>query len=207
MLRTRLPRIARTRPKATLVGLGQLVKQTRSPQNPLPEQETQATENSASSPEGSLVDVAVAVARAITIQQEGDKQEAIELWRAIAVISEGQDDNLAARAWFSRALLNQAADREQAIDDYGKAIELDQDDDAAYSNRGNAKTDLGRPKDAIDDFTAALELNPGYVNAHVGRGIANYYLGRQEQAWGDFDEAIKLKPELEHRLSVFLEAL
>ena len=50
-------------------------------------------------PEASLTDKAIA--DAVSLQQQGKRDDAIEKWRALAHIAEGSDNDLAARAWFS----------------------------------------------------------------------------------------------------------
>ena len=159
-----------------------------------PEQATEAIEGVASNPEASPVDRTIA--RAVTLQRKGKNQEAIRLWRAIAVISEGQDDDLVARAWFSSAYLLGPTNREEAIADYNKAIELKPDLAEAYSNRGVAKSKLGHVEEAIADFDKAIELEPGYTAAYNNRGNAKSKLGHVEEAIADFDKAIELKSDL-----------
>ena len=45
--------------------------------------------------------------------------------------------------------------------DYDQAIRLDPDNAAAYSNRGNAKAQLGRHEDAIADCDQSDPPEPG----------------------------------------------
>ena len=54
-------------------------------------------------PDASPIDKAIG--RAISLQQQGRTDDAIQLWRAVAAVAEGFDDCLAARAWFSSAYL------------------------------------------------------------------------------------------------------
>ena len=63
-------------------------------------------------PEASALDRALA--DAFTLQQEGNIEDAIEKWRAIANIAEGSDNDLAARAWFSIGYLLQGGGVEDA---------------------------------------------------------------------------------------------
>ena len=57
----------------------------------------------------------------------------------------------------------------KAIEDYTKALELDQDHPEAYYNRGCSWYEVGRYDDAIADLTRAIELNP----------TADYYYGQR----------------------------
>ena len=48
----------------------------------------------------------------------------------------------------------------EAIADYDKAIELDPNFAAAYTNRGTAKAQLKQYSEAIADYDKAIELDP-----------------------------------------------
>ena len=58
-----------------------------------------------SNPDASPLDKAIANAQ--LLQQAGEVSKAIEKWRAIAMVAEGSDDGLAARAWLSVGFLLQ----------------------------------------------------------------------------------------------------
>ena len=64
-----------------------------------PEEAKQAVLSVRENPRASLVDEAIA--NAISLQQQGKRDDAIEKWRAIAHVVEGSDNDLAASAWFS----------------------------------------------------------------------------------------------------------
>ena len=86
-------------------------------------------------------------------------------------------------------------DKEGAIKDYDKAIELRPDYAKAYYNRGNAKSSLEDKDSAIKDYSRAIELNPNYASAYNNRGIAKSSLGDKDGAIRDYDKAIELKPD------------
>ena len=66
-----------------------------------------------------------AVATGAFLQEQDKKDEAIEIWRSIANVMEGIDDDLAARAWFSMGyLLSGQGKHKEAIDAYYEAIRL-----------------------------------------------------------------------------------
>ena len=95
-----------------------------------------------------------------------------------------------------------------AIDDYGKAIELDPNYVGAYNNRGNSYANLKQYERAIDDYDKAIELDPN--NAHAYNNRSNYYLSKHEleKALEDCNKALQLNPnypEFHHTLaSVYL---
>ena len=70
-----------------------------------PEEAEQAVKSVRENPEASLVDKAIA--DAISLQQQGKRDDAIEIWRAVAHIAERSDGALAATAWFSVGYLIQ----------------------------------------------------------------------------------------------------
>ena len=158
-----------------------------------PEKARQAARNVQSNPEASLVDRAIA--HAISLQQEGKRDDAIEKWRAIAHVAEGTDNDLAAAACFSVGYLLQNENPEDAILAYDRAIHLKPDLAEAYTNRGNVKVQLGRHVKAIADYDEAIRLKPDDDKAYSNRGVAKTDLGRHDDAMADHDEAIRLKPD------------
>jgi len=77
-----------------------------------------------------------------------------------------------AKDYFNSGLAKQnLEDSRGAIQDYSKAIELNQNDAVAHYNRGVAKHNLGDYRGAIQDFNKAIELNPNYADAYHNRGL------------------------------------
>ena len=145
-----------------------------------------------------LLDQAVAAAE--SLHQQNKIGEAIEKWRSIANIAEGTDNELAAQAWFSVGYLlspeNTPGDNfEEAIDAYGKAIDLNLSGPNlpyAYYNRGNAKLGLGQIEAAIADYNKAIDLNRYDAIAYFNRGNAKAISGQTEAAIADYNKAIDL---------------
>ena len=159
-----------------------------------PEKTKQIAADVDENPKASLMDKAIA--QAVFLQQQGKRDEAIEKWRAVAHITEGIDNDQAARAWFSIGyLLVENKKWEDSISAYDRAISLKPDLVAAYNNRGNVKGALGHRTEAIADFDEAIRLKPDLAVAYYNRGHTKEELGRHEDAIADFDEAIRLKPD------------
>ena len=156
-----------------------------------PEEAKQAVVNIRVNPTASLIHKAIA--QAVFSQQQGKRDEAIEKWRAVALIAKGIDNNLAARAWFSVGYL--LGDSEESISAYDRAISLKPDYVEAYNSRGATKGELGQPEDAITDFDEAIRLKSDHVEAYYNRGNAKGALGQHNEAIADYDEAIRLKPD------------
>ena len=158
-----------------------------------PAEANQAVKDARENPEASLTDKAIA--DAVSLQQQGKRDDAIEKWRAIAHVVEGSDNDLAARAWFSVGYLIQDEDPEDALADYAEAIRLKPDYAGAFYNRGVAKAKLGRYEDALADFAEAIRLKPDHASPYYNLGIVKAKLGRYEDALADYAEAIRLKPD------------
>ena len=153
-----------------------------------PEGARQAVEEVRENPRASLMDRAVAAA--LSLQKAGRKDEAVEKWRGIAKVAEGDDDDLAARAWFSIGYLFQEKGKPgEAIPAYDESIRLKPDLAEAYNNRGNAKNNLGQHQAAIADYDESLRLKPDYATAYYNRGVASVGLDNKDAARRDFGKA------------------
>ena len=157
-----------------------------------PEKASQAVANVRENPRASLIDKAIA--HAISLQQEGKRNDAIKKWRAIAHVAEGTDNEFAAAAWFSYGYLLQNENPEDAILAYDQAIRLKPDLAEAYTNRGNVKVSLERHDDAIADYDEAIRLKPDDDKTYSNRGVSKTELKRYDDAMADHDEAIRRNP-------------
>ena len=159
-----------------------------------PDEAGRAAKRIQEDPAASLIDRAMAAT--VQLQLQGEIEKAAEKWRAIIHISEGSDNDLAARAYFSVGyLLIQQGKPEDAITAYDKAIRLKRNFAEAYNDRGNAMGDLGRHEDAIDDYDQAIQLKPDLAEAYNNRGVAKSKLDRHKDAIDDCSQAIQLKPD------------
>lgn len=158
-----------------------------------PDGAREAAESVRDNPTASAIDQAVAAA--VRFQQRELFEKSIAKWRAVAIIMEGIDDDLAARAWFSVGYIIQKYKKntiEAVIDAYDKASRLKPDLSEAYNNRGIAKNNLGRHKEAIADYDEAIRLNSVNPEAYNNRGKTNISLNRIGEARRDFETAITL---------------
>ena len=153
----------------------------------------QAVEDVRENPRESLTDKAISTA--LDLQRQGENDKAIEKWRAIAGITEGTDNDLAARAWFSVGYLLHDKDSKGAILAYDRAIDLTPDYAEAYFNRGATKSALGDLQAALADYDEAVRLNPDLAETYLNRGNAKSALGDPQAALADYDEAIRLTPD------------
>ena len=84
---------------------------------------------------------------------------------------------------------------EEALASIDKALELNAEDDAAWSNRGVALWRLGRHEEALGSYEKALELNAEDGHAWRDRGVTLWNLARHEEALVSLNKAISLEPE------------
>lgn len=132
------------------------------------------------------------IARALSLQREDRRDEAVEKWHAVAHVAEESDHDLAARAWFSVGYLTGDKDLEAGISAYDRAIRLKPGYAEAYANRGEVKAALGRHHEAIADYDEAIRLQPGYGEAYGNRGIAKADLGLKDEARKDIEASLEL---------------
>ncbi|MGA3208572.1 MAG: tetratricopeptide repeat protein [Syntrophales bacterium] len=99
-------------------------------------------------------------------------------------------------AYFDRGLAYaKNGNYHQAIQDYGRAIELNPILAETYYRRGNLYVRLGNCKEAIQDYDKAIEINPKYAEAYCWRGIAYVILYNRNQATNDLRIAARLGNE------------
>jgi tetratricopeptide (TPR) repeat protein len=78
---------------------------------------------------------------------------------------------------------------------FSRAIEVTQDNDVAYNNRGSAYCKLGRWQEAASDFGQVIRIKPDYAKAYNNLGAAYGQLGRRQEAMDSYMQAIKLNPD------------
>ena len=159
-----------------------------------PTKAKQVIEDVRENPKASSTDKAIA--KAVSLQEQGKEEEALKIWRGIADAFEEVDRDLAARAYFSVGyLLIQQEKPEDAIAAYDEAIHLKRDFAEAYNDRGASKGTLGRHEAAIADYNQAIQLKPNLVAAYNNRGVAKNELGQHEDAITDYNQAIRRKSD------------
>ncbi len=84
---------------------------------------------------------------------------------------------------------------DDAVADYGRAIELDQNYADAYNGRAWSYCKIGKFEEALVDIDKALELKPNEANYFDTRADAYIGLKRYEEALADLNKAVKLSPE------------
>ncbi len=84
---------------------------------------------------------------------------------------------------------------EEAIECFGKAIQIQPDNAMFYYNRGASYSACEKYKKALLDYNEAIRLDSQHVETYYNRGIAHYMLKEYDKALADFDMAIKFNPQ------------
>src|SRR5262249_29456500 len=80
-------------------------------------------------------------------------------------------------------------DRDRAIADYSKTIELRPTHALAYTNRGAAYEAMGNHDRAIADYSKAIDIDPMFAIAYHNRGVAYKAKGDYDHAIADYSKA------------------
>ncbi len=126
-----------------------------------------------------------------------DVNRTIDYWHEqIELASDSNDKKKKVMAHFNCGVAYSAIKAfKKAIEQYGKAIELNPNFAIAYYNRGIAYVNKDNFKQAIQDFDKAIDLKPYFAEAYNNRGVAYGNKGDFDQATQDYSKAIDLKPD------------
>ena len=82
-----------------------------------------------------------------------------------------------------------------ALEDYDRALQIQDKDPEIWLNRGHVKEKLNDLKGAYSDYTKAIELNEKFEKAWLNRGNVLSKQGRNEDAIQDYTVAITFNPD------------
>jgi len=83
---------------------------------------------------------------------------------------------------------------EASIEDYSKALSLNDSDAYALNGRAASKIYLGNLDGALSDLNTALGILPTYVDAILNRGVVYNNQGKVGLAKNDFEKVVELEP-------------
>ncbi|CAD8213157.1 unnamed protein product [Paramecium pentaurelia] len=89
---------------------------------------------------------------------------------------------------------NAIGNKDEALQYYNQAIQIDNKCILAYCNRGNLYKNQGNKDQALIDYNKAIELDTQYAFAYMSRGIFLDKIGKQEEELIYFNKAIELDP-------------
>jgi len=100
-----------------------------------------------------------------------------------------------ARPYLNRGIFyDNHGQRNKAIADYSRTIEIDSTYALAYSNRGAIYGETGQYDKAIADFSKAIKFEPNNSFAVWNRGITYSLLQQWDKAIVDFSKSIEINP-------------
>ncbi len=85
---------------------------------------------------------------------------------------------------------------QQALENFSKAIGLNQNVAETWNNRGTTFNDLSEYELAIADFDKAIQINSQYGEAYANKGKSLTQLKRYDEASAAYDKALSIKPDL-----------
>jgi tetratricopeptide (TPR) repeat protein len=107
-------------------------------------------------------------------------------------VREGNKQDIAYKIMgYARYLMG---DKEMAINNYNRAIELNPNYAEAYLNRAESYYQLGNYDRAIIDYTEVIRINSYNGSFYIWRGEALTRLGDYDRAILDYNEAIRINP-------------
>ena len=140
--------------------------------------------------------VVMTVLSLLTVRQSAIWKDSITLWSyELDYLKRGSPSVIAeTTALFNRALAYyHGNEKEKALKDYTRIIEINPGFEKAYLNRGVIYGQLGDYDRAIADFSAAIRINPREPDAYFNRALAYKMKGEMEMAARDFRYAGELK--------------
>ncbi len=115
-----------------------------------------------------------------------------------------RDDPQNVQAWVKLGNFLMDSNRcTEAIEAYGKALELDPSDNNARVDKGTCYRRIGRPDMAAEHFREAIEVDPAHPFAHRNLGVVlafdmrKYKEGREE-----FEKYLELSPAASDRAQI-----
>ncbi|MHC4784660.1 MAG: tetratricopeptide repeat protein [Planctomycetota bacterium] len=84
---------------------------------------------------------------------------------------------------------------EDAIRQYGAALQIAPDDVLAHNNLGIALRTRGRLEEAIEHYETAIRIAPGFAKARTNLGDALQAQGRVEEAIRQYEAALRARPD------------
>ncbi len=117
--------------------------------------------------------------------------EAVEIYDQLikAKPEDGRLHTQRASAWWARG------DKEKALADFDKAIQLGFVESHAFTSRGMFQAAAGQLDAAIADFGKAIEKDPKDEVPHINRAAVYLTQNKLDEALADYDAAVNLQPK------------
>jgi Flp pilus assembly protein TadD len=122
--------------------------------------------------------------------QSGDVRGAEHVYRQVLQAAPGNEN-----AWcFLGMVCHDQARYDDAVEAYGRALEIRAEFPVALSNLGNTLKQLGRLDEAIASCQRALDFKPDYSTAYNNLGVAYVAKGDLDLAKTTFEKSLDLMP-------------
>jgi len=94
---------------------------------------------------------------------------------------------------------------DQALKDFSRALELNQENQRIFYYRGMAHQMLQSYREALDDLNQCLQLNPYQFDALYSRAQVHFDLGDYTKALADCEQALNIEPRKASQVEKFRE--
>jgi len=135
-------------------------------------------------------DISIATDSALKYHQEGQFEQAKQLYEKILAI----DENNISVLHYLGLIFHQLGDSKQAIALLKKSVSLNPDYMLAYNNLGIAYMEDNQLDKAIDCYEKALQLNPNYAACYYNMGSCYHRKQQLTQAISCYEQALFLNP-------------
>jgi mitochondrial import receptor subunit TOM70 len=131
-----------------------------------------------------LFQISINLSNWILINLKYGQNELLSTWKKVPLLPP-------ASLSFSLGWRLIVADREAAMKDFAKAIEIDPLDPDVYYHRGQVRFLMGDFSDAATDYQKSAELDKKFVYSQVQLGVAQYKLGQIKDSLVTFRKCLK----------------
>jgi len=135
-------------------------------------------------------DISIATDSALKYHQEGQFEQAKQLYEKILAI----DENNISVLHYLGLIFHQLGDSKKAISLLKKSVSLNPDYMLAYNNLGIAYMENNQLDEAIDCYEKALQLNPHYAACYYNMGSCYHRKQQLTQAISCYEKALFLNP-------------
>lgn len=125
---------------------------------------------------------------------QGNYEDEVALWNDVVPMNLGAIQ-IAPAVMNRGSAYSAKGDLDRALQDYDKAIELNQGNAGAYVNRALALARKGDLELAMNDYAKAIMLNPQQWQAYFNRAAELRDHGKLREAVDDLNKVIELNPE------------
>ena len=96
---------------------------------------------------------------------------------------------------------------ENAVSDYNKSIELEEENDYFYYKRGKLYAKRGNNENALNDFNKVIEMAPNHSEVYNEIGRVYSDMGDNNKAYEYFNKAIEVEAPYEIELYYAVRAV